>query len=302
MAKKKSLFELVSEDNRELEIILKDMKEFFKSNLAHLEVPGNFDIEDKHRLTRLFLYALNNDRIVLNEGRGKYLFPEQNIPQTLNTDEKIEHYISTWCSKYIKDKYTSKIGKPLKNFGERDDALIQKVATSTKDKEVLKNYIKGHYIFMSAENNNGGILEEYLATVLEPYGWIWCAGTTYKACDFVYMNQIKKRTTLLQIKNKYNTENSSSVTIRNNTSIKKWYRLARPKVAFMGKYIPIPNWEELNKIVSEAMEKVADIDMNKLKDDLTEKKYLSFIDKESINNLESDYEFWDALEKHINEL
>ena len=33
-------------------------------------------------------------------------------------------------------------------------------------KKVLNDYLRGHFLYMSAENMNGSILEEYLAEVL----------------------------------------------------------------------------------------------------------------------------------------
>jgi hypothetical protein len=82
-----------------------------------------------------------------------------------------------------------------------------------------------HLLSMGAENLIGELLERYLASIMEPLGWIWCSGSTVKAVDL-----IKPPTTpggawkLLQVKNRDNSENSSSSAIRNGTDIEKWFR------------------------------------------------------------------------------
>jgi hypothetical protein len=80
-----------------------------------------------------------------------------------------------------------------------------------------------HQHSMCAENCVGALLERYLDSVLRSYGWHWCCGSFVKAIDFV-----KKKDDgtwlVLQIKNRDNSENSSSSAIRNGTLIQKWFR------------------------------------------------------------------------------
>jgi hypothetical protein len=73
---------------------------------------------------------------------------------------------------------------------------------------------------MAAENILGLLLEEYLAEKLLPYGWYCCWGETLKSVDFCTQNG-----DLLQVKNRSNSENSSSNKIREGTSIIKWHRI-----------------------------------------------------------------------------
>lgn len=82
-----------------------------------------------------------------------------------------------------------------------------------------------HAQSMGAENIIGDLLERYIASVIEPQGWVWCSGSTVKAVDFIRppINNGGKWG-LLQVKNRDNSENSSSSAIRNNTQIKKWFR------------------------------------------------------------------------------
>jgi hypothetical protein len=126
---------------------------------------------------------------------------------------------------------------------------------------ILKNYFSvpegnleraknEHLLSMGAENLVGELLERYLASIMEPLGWIWCSGSIVKAVDL-----IKPPTApggawkLLQVKNRDNSENSSSSAIRNGTSIEKWFRTFSKKKG--------SNWgafpdEEIRHLVSEA--------------------------------------------------
>jgi SinI restriction endonuclease len=82
-----------------------------------------------------------------------------------------------------------------------------------------------HALSMGAESIVGDLLERYLASVLEPHGWIWCSGSLVKAVDFV-LPPTKRGLPwrLLQVKNRDNSENSSSSAIRKGTNIEKWHR------------------------------------------------------------------------------
>lgn len=80
-----------------------------------------------------------------------------------------------------------------------------------------------HQHAMCAENSVGALLERYLDSVLRKEGWSWCCGDFIKAVDFINRSQDGKWLAL-QIKNRNNTENSSSSAIRNGTPIQKWFR------------------------------------------------------------------------------
>jgi len=95
------------------------------------------------------------------------------------------------------------------------DALIKARITKLSDVEIEK--IKfGHRLSMGAENIIGSILEEYIHVNVINLGWSCCWGSCIRAVDFCSVNG-----DLLQVKNKSNTENSSSNKIRNGTDIKK---------------------------------------------------------------------------------
>jgi hypothetical protein len=82
-----------------------------------------------------------------------------------------------------------------------------------------------HLLSMGAESIVGNLLERYLASVLEPEGWVWCSGSSVKAVDFIKPPAISGGAwRMLQVKNRDNSENSSSSAIRNGTPIEKWHR------------------------------------------------------------------------------
>lgn len=95
-----------------------------------------------------------------------------------------------------------------------------------------------HRLSMSAENILGLLLEEYLFERLSPHGWAMAWGETVKSVDFC-----NKEGVLLQIKNRSNTENSSSNKVRVGMPIEKWYRVN----ATTGHY----EWDKLVRIVGE---------------------------------------------------
>ena len=88
-----------------------------------------------------------------------------------------------------------------------------------------------HQDSMCAENCIGSLLERYLDSRLRDYNWGWCCGDFVKAIDFIYPvdgctddNGRAVKWRALQIKNRDNSENSSSSAIRNGTRIEKWFR------------------------------------------------------------------------------
>lgn len=89
----------------------------------------------------------------------------------------------------------------------------------------LKRAKDEHLLSMGAENLVGELLERYLASILEPRGWIWCSGSMIKAVDFIKPpSKVGGQYKLLQVKNRDNSENSSSSAIRLGTHIEKWFR------------------------------------------------------------------------------
>lgn len=80
-----------------------------------------------------------------------------------------------------------------------------------------------HQHAMCSENCVGNLLERYLDSKLRASHWNWCCGEFVKAIDFLEKNE-KGEWIALQIKNRDNSENSSSSAIRDGTRIQKWFR------------------------------------------------------------------------------
>lgn len=166
-------------------------------------------------------------------------------------------------SKDLKKKFLSAREKPYvfkTSSTVPDDAVsfILKKMKKYKDDELKKISVQ-HKESMAAENIIGSLLEGYIAQVLEPHGWIHASGNVLKAIDFVKENE-NGSFIALQIKNRDNTENSSSSAIRAGTEIKKWHRSFASKED--------KNWENFPE---------SDAKIKKL---LSEEGFLSFIEKE----------------------
>ncbi len=105
------------------------------------------------------------------------------------------------------------------------DAIVSEVMQaaygySAADCERIK---LDHQRAMCAENCVGALLERYLNAVLHTHGWHWCCGDFVRAVDFLKPLP-SGGWILVQIKNRDNSENSSSSAIRQGTEIQKWFR------------------------------------------------------------------------------
>lgn len=102
-----------------------------------------------------------------------------------------------------------------------------------------------HLLSMASENIVGDVLERYIASVLEPVGWVWCSGSSVKSVDFYRPKQSCASPLLLQVKNRDNSENSSSSAIRNGTTIEKWFRSFSRRAATNWGAFPDPAGQKL---------------------------------------------------------
>lgn len=152
-------------------------------------------------------------------------------------DEAI--FIHKFFSGY-RNRPSVRISNPSKTYS---DPLIEKIVDirlKNQEHPPLDFFKFAHRVEMAVENVNGAILEEYIHEKLLPYGWSNCWGETIKAADFYNKNS----NSLIQIKNKSNTENSSSNKIRlgrDEIPINVWVRMN----ANTGKVY----WNELNSII-----------------------------------------------------
>lgn len=138
----------------------------------------------------------------------------------------------------LKDKFVKAREKPyiFKTSETVPDSAVSYILGLMKDyKEGELDLIsQQHKESMAAENIIGLLLEGYIASELEPYGWVNASGNVLKAIDFV-KEVDSGNFVALQIKNRDNTENSSSSAIREGTTIKKWHRTFSQK--------PDTNWD-----------------------------------------------------------
>lgn len=113
----------------------------------------------------------------------------------------------------------------VSNMATKPDPVVNEVLRAFYQKRPgeLAAIESAHRMSMAAENLVGELLERYLATLLEEKGWVWACGNTMRAVDF--LKDAAGNTQLLQVKNRDNSENSSSSAIRSGTKIQKWYRV-----------------------------------------------------------------------------
>ena len=185
-----------------------------------------------------------------------------------------EAYFERWANRYLKAEL------PSKHEGSRPkspyDTMIYEIISFIEARgnvgfdEIRKN----HEMAMQSEILVGELLEEYIDSAISPYGWIWCKGSCMQATDFYYPGEPEL---FLQVKNKFNTENSSSNKVRSGTDILKWNRLVNKRVP--GSDAAESNWDALYEIVFTA----AGI---KPKDDvdLSEKGFKNFVERACKNN------------------
>lgn len=146
--------------------------------------------------------------------------------------------LSKWINKYL-GGYRNRISQRKSNLpGTIPDSVIDFIIKS-RFGEISNNQLEqikyAHRLSMSAENILGLLLEEYLAERLSKLGWHCCWGETVKSVDFCHEDG-----RLLQIKNRSNSENSSSSRVRVGTEIIAWFRVN----ARNGEY----KWENLSNI------------------------------------------------------
>lgn len=121
------------------------------------------------------------------------------------------------------------------------DPLISKLVSATLDdagEREMEIISSAHRMSMAAENIIGHLLEEYIHINAVPYNWTACWGTCIKSVDFCNDRGLE-----LQVKNKNNTENSSSKGDRELRGTEKWYRMN----ANTGKTM----WDTINQFISQ---------------------------------------------------
>lgn len=155
-------------------------------------------------------------------------------------------YLSKWIKGYtdaVKNPPSRRKASPK---GSCSDPAIQTIIQTVLgvDRSFARQMNAYHNLFISAKIIQGKLLKEYISNSIVYYGWIWCNGNVLRSVDFCSGDG----SVLLQVKNKSNTENSSSSAIRTGTTIKKWHRLGTQ--IKNGEKFLIYKWNELNKIIN----------------------------------------------------
>ncbi len=135
----------------------------------------------------------------------------------LLSDEGLDKLAKQYFYAYRKSDFPSKPG----TTPDAMVSIVLQIAFEFTSKEI-ERIKEEHQLAMSAENCVGALLERYLDSVLRPKGWHWCCGNHVKSVDFI--RQDNGVWLMLQIKNRDNSENSSSSAIRTGTTIQKWFR------------------------------------------------------------------------------
>lgn len=200
---------------------------------SYTQAKSNLPCFDWSDLDKIFEIAINNpDR-----------FPGINLPgnQTPAT------YIERWVKGYY-DAFNNppslRTANPKSSCSDPAIKVIVKMTQGLTEEKATSGETN-HNLFMSAENIQGNLLEEYIASQVRKYGFLWCDGNVLRAIDFCNSTG----SFFLQIKNKSNTENSSSSNIREGTTIEKWYRLGTR--TRNGVKYPDYKWATLNDMINE---------------------------------------------------
>ena len=147
----------------------------------------------------------------------------------------IEEFTLKFMNGY-NNRASVRFSKPSKVKPDRiiDIIIHSRLPDLTKDEIDL--IAEGHRVAMTAENILGYMLEEYIHENVLQFGWTCCWGSVLRSIDFV-----SKKGELLQVKNRSNSENSSSSRVRLGTEIQKWHRIdANSGITY---------WDKLNEII-----------------------------------------------------
>ena len=174
-------------------------------------------------------------------------------------------------AKYLSNEHLQKIKNNFidsRTFNNKEISTVPDVSVYSyikkkydKTDEEINAIKESHNICMSVEDLIGHTLEEYIYSVTNKDGWIWCSGNILRSIDFIKkeINGEQIVWKMLQIKNSDNSENSSSKNVRKGTPIKMWFRRFSKKYAY--------NWEELHVLMGST--------------DLSEENFLKFLDNKA---------------------
>lgn len=178
-------------------------------------------------------YCTNEDEISLipsfvNVCSFLYNFPSQLSWRTSKSDPQMPNPKTAEGQALLARKYFESYrrsdfpAEPSTVPDEMVSVIMEAAYGYSADK--CKEIQREHQDSMCAENCVGNLLERYLDSKLRAASpWSWCCGEFVKAVDFIGKTD-EGGWIVLQIKNRDNSENSSSSAIRVGTQIEKWYR------------------------------------------------------------------------------
>ena len=137
----------------------------------------------------------------------------------LTAEQCIEKWVQNFFDGYKGRISQRKSPKPGTVPDDIVNTIIQNCLPNLSSEDI-NSIVYAHRLSMSAENILGLLLEEFLSRKLSSLGWVMAWGETIKSVDFCNEDGF-----LLQIKNRSNSENSSSSKIRDGKPIKKWIRI-----------------------------------------------------------------------------
>jgi hypothetical protein len=138
------------------------------------------------------------------------------------SDIRAESVLQTLARKYFSAYRSHNVPHTPKTIPDSAVSMVLIEAFNYSEEDINRIKIE-HKRAMSAENSVGALLERYIDSVLRHHGWYWCCGDFVKAVDFISRDQ-QDNWLALQVKNRDNSENSSSSAIRDGTHIQKWFR------------------------------------------------------------------------------
>ena len=185
------------------------------------------------------------------------------IPGNISGGDEKEA-VTKWVNRYLNAKDNRKsihTALPPKTVPDPAIDLPLTIKLESLDKKEINKIIDAHRLSMNLENLIGSLLEEYIFENLKTMGWSLAWGSSLKSTDFV----VEKNSKLYfwQIKNRSNSENSSSKRVRSEAKkagviIELWYRTD----AYTGE----TKWDELNDQIKVRYKDVVTLNENSFQD------------------------------------
>lgn len=205
------------------------------SNLSYLDLARQAIKEVNPELTEKFLAIVE---FSYTEPDLAYRRRKSTKSNSEPSTTDLEHYLFL-ANKFNRGRIREGLPQPS-TIPDPVLPLIMHYGYGEPEKDLCR-LVEGHRTAMVAENMIGELLERYLDSVLED-SWIWCAGGVVKHVDFIQRPSTPNDPwKALQIKNRDNTENSSSKLVRNGTEISKWYRTKSRSGETMWEKFPLEN-------------------------------------------------------------